>query len=167
MTTAPPDSSTSLDRSARVDRSMLVIAFVIAIFGDVVGFNQLATQSTFDAIIQLCVFVVGFAGVVEAARRLVFARRSSDRLIGIAFAVLSLAAIITWSAGWATGVQSLVVLIGGLLVAACGVTVLWQNRHEHSSESSQVGGLLALAQGVVMVWFSVLALGAINGPLFS
>lgn len=156
----------TIDRSSRTQISLLVIAFVIAVFGDVLGFNQLATQSAFDAVIQICVFVIGFAGIVEAARRLVFASRRSDRLIGIAFAALSLAAIVTWAAGWSTGIQATVVILGGLLISGCGATILWGNRHEHSSESMQVAGLLALAQGLITIWFAVLAFGAINGPIF-
>jgi|GEM_PF-1074786 len=159
---APPQKQ----RAPRTNAILLVAIISLAIFGDVLGFNQLATQSPIDAVLQILVFVVGAAGALEAERGFLTETKLSRRLVALGFALLSIAAFATWFAGFSTGVMATLVTLSGLLIGGVGIHTLWGQDQKISSESRQLIGFVALAQGLICVWFGLLAFAAIEGPLF-
>jgi len=149
-----PDSRDVPDSAPSIALFALVV--VLVGLGDVLAFNQLATQSPTDALLQLLVFSIGFAGIVEAARRLLFPTSTSSRFSAITPGILGVAAVIAWRAETPIGAS---LTIAALATAASGVLVyrlLWgasRTRRDHA----EIIGLLWFAQTMTFGYLTVLA----------
>lgn len=149
---------------ARVDGVLRVVVHVVVVLADVLAFNQLATQSPTDGILQLTVVGVGFAGALEALRRLAFAATRFDRLLGIPLAALSALALVGWRAQWPVGVGVVCCGLTAVLVAVLGVRALSATARD--PEASQFSAIVTVAQAMILAWFAVLAGVSAGGVLF-
>ena len=140
---------------AAIDRTLTVVVLVGIALADVLAFNQLATQSPIDGILQLTVVGIGFAGAVEAIRRLAFGAGLVDRLLAVPVASLSIAALLGWRANWPTGADVVLCSLAAVLLVIVGLRSL--ARVETHPTATQVPGVLAVAQALVLGWFAVLA----------
>ena len=152
IATGPPSLRT------RLDHGLVVTVFSIAIFGDVLAFNQLATQSPIDGNLMVLVLVVGLAGALEGIRRVALGGDATARIIGVVLVVLAVIAFLAWSVPWITEFQGLVVIAAAVVIGLLSTSLLWRQRHDASSDATQFAGLLALAQAIVAMWFGVLAI---------
>ena len=163
--------TTTLSASPRTLRSVVHIAFVILasiclVLGDVLAFNQLATQSATDAILQLVVFAVGGAGVFECLRRAFCSHTSRGRLTAIVPGLLSIAAFIAWRSQVSVGWLVVITGAGALALGAVTVRLLWAQDRSGESERDQLLGLLCLAQLIVFAYVGVLAIVDAGSTLF-
>jgi hypothetical protein len=161
-TLTPPDATSGRTTRSVIDATLLAAALLVAALGDVLGFNQLATQSPTDAIVQVVVVSVFAAGTIEAVRRVLFGRSILGRVLALPIALLAVDGFFAWRVPWTTGAMTLIVGGSGLLVGAIGAWTLWSNRHETDADAVQIAGLLAAAQGLLLVYFALLAVGDIN-----
>lgn len=150
--TKPPSVRT------RFDHGLVILVFAIAIFGDVLAFNQLATQSPIDGNLMILVLVVGVAGVVEGLRRIALGGDTTARMIGVVLVALAAMAYVAWSVPWSTEFQGLIVIAAAVVIGLLSISLLWRQRNGEGSDMTQFAGLLALAQAIVAVWFGVLTI---------
>lgn len=158
------DTSTTEGVPTTAAAALRGIAVVLLVLGDVLAFNQLATQSPTDAIIQLSVVGIGFAGAIDAIRRLACARTRTDRLLGLPIAMLAIAAIIGWRARWPIGSEVLTCAVAAALSVVVGLRSL--ARADRDPAASQLPGVFSLAQALVFAWFAVLAALSARAVLF-
>ena len=157
--------------------TLLVLALLAVVLGDVMAFNQLATQSATDAIIPLLVVSIGTAMAIDGLRRIVCRRRRADLVVAAGEAVLSALAWIAWAANWPLAGSAWIAIGAGALVAV-GTNLFpslpesTPNDTTGSAEEVRPGpdlgsvvAVLGLLQAIVLVWFAVLALiDAPTGP---
>ncbi len=155
MTGARMDSRRSARSIAQV--VLLTASLVLLLLGDVLAFNQLATQSATDAILQLIVFAIGGAGIFECLRRALCSDSALARGSALIPGLLGLAALISWRTqapiGW------FVALTVGATIFLGVITVrsLWGPAAREGSESAQLVGLLCLAQTIVFAYVAAFA----------
>lgn len=156
-----------------VDEVLYTCAATIAVFADVLAFNQVATQSPTDGILQLVVVGVGLAGGIEAIRRLALASDRTDRLLGLPLAALSILAVIGWRAGWPVGGAVIVSAATAVVVGVIGARASLALRAEDDGPSgrpepgsSQFAVILTIAQAMVLAWFAILTAASARGVLF-
>lgn len=159
MTTMP-------ERRSPIDGTLFGLVLAAALLSDILGFNQLTTQSPTDAIVQVIVFSVGGAGAIEAVRRIVFGRSSVERVLAIPFALLSISGFAAWCAPWSTGAMAMITAVSGLFIAGLGAATIRRNRRVTDPGAAQIISLVAMAQGLLLIYFAALAIGDINGPIF-
>lgn len=147
---------------ARLDRTLTVAALAIAVFGDILAFNQLATQSPIDANLVLMIFVVGFAGLVEGLRRAIVGGDTTARLIGVGILALAALSLVAWLDRWSTETQGLIVLAAAIVLGLLSGSLLWRHRRDDADGGAQLVGLLALGQAIIAMWFGVLAIAALG-----
>ena len=160
MTTAMPTTVTDATLTdvagsrvrAIIMRLLASITFLVLVLADALAFNQLATQSPTDGIIQLSVVGVGFGGMLTALTMLVAARpRVLLALAPIVGAVAALT-LIGWRAQWPIGTA----------VVACGISAItWGvvasvGRGPDGRPPSRFVTSVAIAQAVIALWFAVL-----------
>lgn len=138
-----------------LDRVLRPIVYGLVVLADVLAFNQLATQSPTDGIMQLTVVGVGFAGALEAVRRLASAHSTADRLLGLPFGGLALLAIVGWRAQWPVGAGVVICGLAAVVVAVLGVRAMAATSRD--PEASQFLAILTVAQALILAWFAVLA----------
>lgn len=167
-TTDPNHRIESSPRRSRVgsaiDRLLQSLVVAIVVLADVLAFNQLATQSPIDGLLQLTVIGVGLAGSIEAVRRLVFGPAGLERLLGAPLAALGVAATIGWRAQWPVGAGVLACALAAIVVAVIGVRALAVTAR--SADTSQFVAILTVAQAMILVWFALLAGADARGVLF-
>lgn len=161
-------SSTVRSAAGRATSSvLLVISFAFLILGDVLAFNQLATQSPTDAIVQILVFAIGAAGIIEGARRLLFPSPLCSRASATIPGVLGILAIAVWRAQLPVGF-SVIITVG----AAVGwgfftFRLLGRANADRNADAEQILGLFSFAQTIVLAYISVLTAIDAAPALFS
>jgi len=159
--TRPRRSAGSIAQNALVT---LTLAFLM--LGDVLAFNQLATQSATDAILQVLVFSIGGAGFVEFIRQAIFGPTIKERLFALVPGAVSVAALIGWKLQFPVGWSITVTAIAAVALATVVVRQLWSPSAERDGDAAQLFGLLCLAQTIVFVYFAVLATADASSNLF-
>ena len=158
---APPRAGGPVGPAAAV---ALVVADLVAAFGYVVGFNQLATQSPVDAMLPVTLISVGLAGLLTTVAAVLGAERREvapgDLLAppsteaGAAAFGLGLLAVAAVGWEWGTAAQAGLAAAAGLqlvLVAEVGVvlTVREAPARPHAARLT-----LAAAQAVLLLGFA-------------
>ena len=138
-----------------VDGVLRTLVYAIVVLADTLAFNQLATQSPTDGILQLTVVGVGFAGGLEAIRRLVLARSRTDRLLGAPLAALAALAIVGWRAQWPSGAGVVACGLTAVVVGVIGSRAMAATSRD--PEASQFLAILTVTQALILAWFAVLA----------
>ena len=151
---------TSGHRRESADAALGIVIMVVAVLADVLAFNQFATQSAIDAIVQLSFVGVGIGGALEALRRLVLGPTVVDRLLGVPLAVASVVALAGWRAQWPIGWSVLCCLVAGIVVMAIGA------RRMARSERTSAVAVLTLTQAMVLLWFAAVVAVDARGVLF-
>lgn len=164
MTTSLSASTRSLTAVSRI--VFLTLTCIFLVLGDVLAFNQLATQSATDAIVQLVVFAIGGAGVFECLRRALCSHSSRGRLTAIAPGLLSAAAFVAWRSQVSVGWLVVITAAGALVLGAVTVRLLWAQDRTQAPERDQLLGLLCLAQLIVFVYVGALATIDAGSTLF-
>ncbi len=161
---APPGAS----RHVGAGDVAVVASELALVFGVVVGFNQLATQSPVDAILPVALFSVGLAGVLALVAALVGLRPSApgptDPLVapgldsGVASFAVGLAALAAVGWRWGVATQAAVVGVQGLrlLVTAAAGVVATLRRSPERPDPYRLA--LTAAEAVVLGVFAVAAL---------
>jgi hypothetical protein len=154
--------TTELTRSRRSLRSvaqsvLLSMSLLLLVLADVLAFNQFATQSATDAIIQIIVFAVGGAGLFEFLRRALCCTSTVDRWSAIVPGALSAGAFIAWRMQAPVGWLVIITIASAAFLGVIAVRSLWGPENSKVSESGQLVGLLCLAQTIVLVYVAVLA----------
>jgi hypothetical protein len=157
--------TTELSRPQRSLRSatqsvLLSISLLLLVLADVLAFNQFATQSATDAILQIIVFAVCGAGLLEFLRRVLCCDSAAGRWSAIFPGVLSAGAFIAWRMHAPVGWLVIITIASAAFLGTIAVRSLWGPESRKVSESAQLVGLLCLAQTIVLVY--VAALGAID-----
>jgi len=138
-----------------VDTALLTVALIFVLFGDVLAFNQLATQSPTDAMVQLAVFSIGGAGVVEGLRRLLTPTLNRSRRSAIFPFLLGIASLVCWRLQAPT---LWLVVLAAVASIACGILAfrtLW-GASRSNSPAIELFGLLCLAQTLAFSYLTVL-----------
>ena len=144
---------------------LFVLSLALIVVGDVVAFNQLATQSPTDAIVPILVFVIGAAGLVEALRRAFFAGSGRVRPSAVIPALASLAAFVMWRRATPVGWSVILTLAATVFFGSLAIRDLRRSRSTDGAneDSAQIRGLLCLAQTLVLAYVALLA-AADAGP---
>lgn len=153
-------------RRSPIDSTLFGLAVAAAVIGDILGLNQLATQSPTDAIVQVVVFAVGGAGAIEAARRFVFGRSPVERALAVPFALLAIGGFVAWHTPWSTGAMATLAAVTGLFIGGLGAAMIRRNRRVTDPGPTQMIALAAMAQSLLLIYFAALAIADINGPIF-
>ena len=164
--------TTELTRSQRSLRSVtqsviLTFSLLLLVLADVLAFNQFATQSATDAILQIVVFAVGGAGLFEFLRRVLCCTSATGRRSAIVPGVLSAAAFIAWRLHAPVGWLVIITIASAAFLGTIAVRSLWGPESRKVSESVQLLGLLCLAQTIVLVYVAVLAAVDASSVLFT
>jgi len=164
--------TTELTRSRRSLRSvaqsvLLSMSLLLLVLADVLAFNQFATQSATDAIIQIIVFAVGGAGLFEFLRRALCCTSTVDRWSAIVPGALSAGAFIAWRMQAPVGGLVIITIASAAFLGVIAVRSLWGPESSKVSESVQLLGLLCLAQTIVLVYVAVLATVDASSVLFT
>jgi len=155
MTSEPTRSRHTAGSIAQI--ALVTLSLVFLVLGDVLAFNQIATQSATDAIVQLMVFSIGGAGFVEFIRQAVFGSTMNERLFALVPGAVSAAALIGWKLQFPVGWSIMVTAIAAAALATVVVRKLWSPSNEQDRDFVQFLGLLCLAQTIVFVYVAVLA----------
>ena len=164
--------TTELTRSQRSLRSVtqsviLTFSLLLLVLADVLAFNQFATQSATDAILQIVVFAVGGAGLFEFLRRVLCCTSATGRRSAIVPGALSAAAFIAWRVHAPVGWLVIIMIASAAFLGTIAVRSLWGPESRKVSESAQLIGLLCLAQTIVLVYVAVLAAVDASSVLFT
>ncbi len=164
--------TTELTRSQRSLRSVtqsviLTFSLLLLVLADVLAFNQFATQSATDAILQIVVFAVGGAGLFEFLRRVLCCTSATGRRSAIVPGALSTAAFIAWRLHAPVGWLVIITIASAAFLGTIAVRSLWGPESRKVSESVQLLGLLCLAQTIVLVYVAVLAAVDASSVLFT
>lgn len=137
-------------------RACSLLSLALILFGDVLAFNQLATQSPTDALLQLVVFAIGGAGVVDCLRRALFPLPTERRFMAIFPGILGAAALLSWRAQLPISTSLVIAVIATL---TCGLISfrLLRNASRSHRDYPEVLGLLSFAQTIVFGYVTVLA----------
>ncbi|MCX6509325.1 MAG: hypothetical protein NT081_00735 [Actinobacteria bacterium] len=146
--------------------AMITLTLAFLVLGDVLAFNQIATQSATDAIVQVMVFSIGGAGFVEFIRQAVFGPTIKERLFALVPGAVSVAALIGWKLQFPVGWSIMVTAIAAVALATVVVRKLWSPSTERDGDATQLLGLLCLAQTTVFVYVAVLATADASSNLF-
>lgn len=145
---------------------LVTLTLVFLVLGDVLAFNQIATQSATDAILPVMVFSIGGAGFVEFIRQAVFGPTMKDRLFALVPGAVSAAALIGWKMQFPVGWSIVVTAIAATALATVVVRKLWSPSAGGDGDATQLIGLLCLAQTIVFVYLAVLAAADASSNLF-
>ena len=145
---------------------LVTLTLVFLVLGDVLAFNQIATQSATDAILPMMVFSIGGAGFVEFIRQAVFGPTMKERLFALVPGVVSAAALIGWKLQFPVGWSIMVTALAAAALATVVVRRLWGPSDEQDRDSAQFLGLLCLAQTIIFVYVAVLAAADASSNLF-
>lgn len=150
------------NRSSRssLNSALFTLVLLFVLLGDVLAFNQLATQSPTDAILQLLVFAIGGAGIVESLRRLLTQASPRSRATAVVPGALGGAAIVVWRAQLPLGASLVITSIATLLCGVLAFRLLWGASRSQRAHI-EVLGLLGFAQTIVFGYLTVLA--AVDG----
>ena len=164
--------TTELTRSQRSLRSVtqsviLTFSLLLLVLADVLAFNQFATQSATDAILQIVVFAVGGAGLFEFLRRVLCCTSATGRRSAIVPGALSTAAFIAWRLHAPVGWLVIITIASAAFLGTIAVRSLWGPESRKISESAQLVGLFCLAQTIVLVYVAVLAAVDASSVLFT
>lgn len=164
--------TTELTRSRRSLRSvaqsvLLSISLLLLILADVLAFNQFATQSATDAILQIVVFAVGGAGLFEFLRRVLGCTSAAGRWSAIVPGALSAGAFIAWLLHAPVGWLVIITIASAAFLGTVAVRSLWGPEDRKVSESAQLVGLLCLAQTIVLLYVAALAAVDASSVLFT
>lgn len=154
-------SATSVAQTA-----FLSCTFVLLVLGDVLAFNQLATQSATDAILQVLVFAIGGAGIFECVRRLVCGTSSHHRWSAAIPGLLSAAAFASWRLQVPVGWFVLVTIGAAAFTGTVSVRALRGTGDRNGQEADQLLGLFCLAQTIIFVYVAALATVDAGSTLF-
>ncbi|CAB4592185.1 unannotated protein [freshwater metagenome] len=141
----------------RIHEVLLTISLLLLLLADVLAFNQLATQSATDAILQVIVFAVGGAGFFEFLRRTLCSTTTRGRWSGIIPGAMSAAALIAWRTNAPLGWLVIITIASAAFLAVIAFRSLGGSGSAESSESTQIIGLLCLAQTIVLLYVAALA----------
>jgi membrane protease YdiL (CAAX protease family) len=163
--------TTELTRPLRSLRSvaqsvLLSISLLLLVLADVLAFNQFATQSATDAIVQIIVFAVGGAGLVEFLRRALCCTSAVGRWSAIVPGALSAGAFIAWHMQAPVGWLVIITITSAAFLGIIAVRSLWGPEDSKVSESAHYVGLFCLAQTIVLVYVAVLAAVDASSVLF-
>jgi hypothetical protein len=163
--------TTELEATKRSLHSILETALAtcslfLLVLGDVLALNQIATQSATDAILQIVVFAIGGAGLVEFLRRALCFRTAGARWTAIIPGTLSLAAFGAWRAQVPVGWFVIITLAATAFLAVLTIRSLWGSENDEGSEAIQLIGLVCLAQTIVFVYVAALAAIDAGSTLF-
>jgi hypothetical protein len=164
MTSELKRSRHTVGSIAQIVLTTLTLAFLV--LGDVLAFNQIATQSATDAIVQVMVFSIGGAGFVEFIRQAVFGSMMRERLFALVPGAVSAAALIGWKLQFPVSWSIMVTAIAATALASVVVPKLWRPSTEKDGDTAQFLGLLCLAQTIVFVYVAVLAAADASSNLF-
>jgi hypothetical protein len=164
--------TTELSRPQRSLRSatqsvLLSISLLLLVLADVLAFNQFATQSATDAILQIIVFAVCGAGLLEFLRRVLCCDSAAGRWSAIFPGVLSAGAFIAWRMHAPVGWLVIITIASAAFLGTIAVRSLWGPESRKVSESAQLVGLLCLAQTIVLVYVAALAAIDASSVLFA
>lgn len=148
-----PTNSTIVRRAGSL---LLILAFSALLLGDVLAFNQLATQSPTDAIVQVLVFSIGAAGVIECVRRLVAPTASGTRRSAAIPGLLGVIAIAIWRAQLPVGFAVIVTLAAAVAWGATAFRLLGGATADRDTQAEQLFGLFSFAQTIVLLSIAVL-----------
>ncbi|MEX1217986.1 MAG: hypothetical protein WEA11_05645 [Acidimicrobiales bacterium] len=161
MTATDQRRSFSIVRTA-----LLVLAIAFLLLGDILAFNQLATQSAVDAMTQSLVFSIGVAGAFEALRRLSVPKGSGPRMLALIPASLSFAAFVTWRSQLPIGWSLLITAAAACALGTIAVRTLWGTQRQSQDDTGQIKGLLCSAQTIVFVYLAALVVADAHSVLF-
>lgn len=164
MTSEPSRPRATADSIAQIVLVTLTLAFLV--LGDVLAFNQIATQSATDAILPMMVFSIGGAGFVEFIRQAVFGPTMKERLFALVPGVVSAGALIGWKLQFPVIWSIVVTAIAAAALATVVVRKLWSPSTGGDGDATQLIGLLCLAQTIVFVYLAVLAAADASSNLF-
>lgn len=164
MTSEPTRPRATAGSIAQIVLVTLTLAFLV--LGDILAFNQIATQSATDAILPMMVFSIGGAGFVEFIRQAIFGATMKERLFALVPGALSVAALIGWKLQFPVIWSITVTAIAAAALAAVVVRKLWSPSDERDGDAAQLLGLLCLAQTIVFVYIAVLAAADASSNLF-
>ncbi|MEI7623592.1 MAG: hypothetical protein WCJ88_08550 [Actinomycetes bacterium] len=157
------DPSKSRSAAARATRLVfLALAFALLILGEVLAFNQLATQSPTDAILPILVFSIGAAGVVECLRRILFPSPSRTRRSAVIPGLLGILSIAAWRAQLAGGFSVIITLGAALAWGSFAFGLLGKTStdantdNKPTADADQILGLFSFAQTIVLTYIAVL-----------
>ena len=145
---------------------LVTCSLFFVVFADVLAFNQIATQSATDAILQVVVFAIGGAGLFEFLRRALCSRSAGARRTAIIPGALSLAAFGAWRTHANVGWFVIITLAATSFLAVIAIRSLRGSEDTESSESIQLIGLLCLAQTIVFAYVAALAAIDAGSTLF-
>jgi hypothetical protein len=168
MTNAESNSATFDSDGVRSDRSsaspinsaLFGIVLALILIGDVLAFNQLATQSPTDALLQLLVFAVGGAGIFEALRRLLTPLPNQSRASAFFPGLVGCAALIAWRAELPLGIWLIITSIATVASGILAFRLLWGASRSQQTHI-EILGLLGFAQTIAFGYLTVLA--AVDG----
>lgn len=143
-----------------LNSALFVLVLLLVLLGDVLTFNQLATQSPTDALLQLLVFAIGGAGIVEFLRRLLAPTPTRPRASALIPGALGSAAIVAWRAQLPLGISVIITSIATIICGILAFRLLWGASRSQQAHV-EVLGLLGFAQTIVFGYVAVLA--AVDG----
>lgn len=166
--TAHTPTETEAQRTApsRLRAVLLTTSLILVLIGDVLSFNQLATQSATDAILQTIVFSIGAAGFIEFLRRAITPVSRLERRTALVPAFLSVGSIVIWRAELPVGWSVIVTFAAAI---ALGTTVIQMSRRsgdEPIDDSMQLLGLLCFAQTLIFIYIAALTTADASANLF-
>ena len=140
----------------RTSSALLVAAFAMLLLGDVLAFNQLATQSPTDAIVQIVVFSIGAAGIIECIRRLAAPTSTCPRRSAIVPGLLGTLALATWRAQLPAGIAVILTIAAAIAWGASTFRLLGGSEADQNTDNRQILGLFSFAQTIVLAYVAVL-----------
>ena len=155
-------------RRPTVRACLVAVMVVMVLVGDVLAFNQLATQSPTDAIVPVIVLVIGGGGVLEGLRRVLVPRTSESRSSAVVPGMCGVAALVTWRLQAPVGWSVILTIVAAVFVGTLALQDLRGNGagDDESGDARQVRGLLCLAQTLVLVSVASLAAADAGSTLF-
>lgn len=159
-------STTTRSFQATLHAVLVTCSLVSLVLADVLAFNQIATQSATDAILQVVVFAIGGAGLFEFLRRVLCSRSAAARWTAIIPGALSIAAFGAWRVQAPVGWFVLITLAATSFLAVITIRSLRSSETTEGSESIQLVGLLCLAQTIVFAYVAALAAIDAGSTLF-
>jgi hypothetical protein len=153
-------ASSNRSFSTSLNSALFVLVLLLVLFGDVLAFNQLATQSPTDALLQLLVFAIGGAGIIESLRRLLTPAPTRSRASALIPGALGIAAVVVWRAELPLGISLIITSIATIISGVLAFRLLWGASRSQQAHV-EVLGLLGLAQTITFGYLTVLA--AVDG----
>lgn len=149
----PPVAGTGRVRRT-IGRTLAVVVLALAVLADTLAFNQLATQSAIDGMIQLSVLGVGATGALLALTLLFLPDPRGERALVPVSAALAVVSFIGWRAQWP---------IGWAVLGCAASAAVWLVLGLRSTAWARVGpvdprfvAVATTTQGLIFLWFAAL-----------